>query len=306
MIFFVKSSLLFHFNIFFLFFIFLLIDIFDFTILFLYTLLRGDNLEDLQDNNNFHSFDSSESVQVSIDEINDMHVILNDSDCSDTFFDDVCSFLSNQGLHFDITRNSIDIDEDDYTIITLDQQYNSGFGSLIFAPFDNTRLGDSDSLALAVMAAMKQNEIVVDDIISGKVGFRADDVGNVSTLVPTEAEEKIDVGKSTSFVTISLGTQNTNFEMVGRSIINALMRQKYYLDHFDSHTDLLYRADSGEAVPMVAEYFGSTVDELSDVNNLKDQNTLEAQTIINPNARNIASFNSSIIFQLVEEKSKSL
>ena len=264
-------------------------------------------MKDAQENNlMLDSFQASESIQVSIDDVNDLHIIMNDSDCSNSFFDDVCSYLSSKGLNFDITRNCVNIDEDDYTIITLDQQYNSGFESIIFAPYDNTRLGDSDSLALSMMAAMKQNGIIVDGIISGKVGFRKDEAGNISTIIPTESEEKIDSGKSTSFVTISLGTQNITAEMVGEAIMSALMRQRFYLDHYDNHTDLLYRSDSGEDVSMVAQYFGSTVGELADVNSLKDSNILEAQTIINPNIREISPFNPIIQFQIEYEKSRSM
>lgn len=255
--------------------------------------------------NGLSSFFSNDSISVSIESINELHIIMNDSDCSNSFFDEVCSYLSNCGLKFDITRNCIDIDEDDCTIITLDQQYNSGFGSLIFAPFDNSRLGDSDSLALATKAAMEQQGIVVDDIISGKVGFRKDENGNISTLVPTESEEKIDSDKSTSFVTISLGTQNPTVESVAEGIMNALIRQKYYLDNYDSQTDLLYRADSGEEVSIVADYFGANVYDLANVNNLKDTSVLEAQTIINPSILTIPSFNSSAVFLGEKESIKS-
>lgn len=254
----------------------------------------------------FNSEKLIEPINVSIDSINDMNIIINDSDCSDTFFNEICSFLSSHDLKFDITRNCVDIDEDDCTIITLDQQYNSGFGSLIYAPFNNTRLGYSDSLALAMKAAMEQNKIVVDDIISGRVGFRRDEEGNVSTIIPTEAEEKIDSDRSTSFVTISLGTQNLDPAIVAESIINALMRQRYYLDNFDANTDLLYRADSGEQVSIVADYFGASDQELLEFNKLKNGETLEAHTIINPDVKNIDAFNSSIVFNTGINKGRSI
>ncbi len=262
-------------------------------------------MEDIQENDNMlNSFFSDEPVSITLESINDMHIIMNDSDCSNSFFDEVCSFLSNKGLNFDITRNSIDIDEDDYTIITLDQQYNSGAGIYIFSPYNNTRLGYSDSLALAFKASIEQKGILTDGILSGRVGFREENDGHISTMIPTEAEEKIDSDKSTSFVTISLGTQNITPEVMGQCIIDALMRQKYYLDHFDSQTDLLYRADTGEDVSIVANYFGSTVEELSEVNHLTDSHTLEAQTIINPDIRNIPSFNSSTVFEMNNQISK--
>ena len=257
-------------------------------------------------NYSFTDENTKEAIGISIDSVNDMHIIINDSDCSDAFFSDICSYLSDQGLNFDITRNSINIDEDDCTVITLDQQYNSGYGSLIYAPFNNTRLGDSDSLALAMKAAMEQSNIVVDDIISGRVGFRKDEDGNVSTIVPTEVEEKIESDKSTSFVTISLGSQNPSVEMVAQSILNALMRQNYYLENYDSHTDLLYRANAGEKVSIVADYFGASLQDLADFNNLKNTDTLGDQTIINPDVQNIEAFNSTTVFEKGEEKGRSL
>lgn len=260
-------------------------------------------MENNLENNTFDASFFPESISLDSDFLQDMHIILNDSDCSDTFFNDVCSYLSDYGLQFDITHNCIDINEDDYTIITLDQQYNSGFGSLIFAPFDNSRLGDSDSLALAFKAAMEEEKIVVDDILSGKVGFRKDEDGHVSTFVPTESEEKIEFDKSTSFVTISLGTQNPSVEMVAESILSGLIRQKYYLENFDSQTDLLYRADAGESVSVVAEYFGAEVKDLVETNELKDMETLEAQTIINPSVQKIVAFDANVSFKQ-EEKGK--
>lgn len=246
------------------------------------------------------------STNTTLEEINNMNIIINDSDCSDSFFEDVCSYLSSYGLKFDITRNCIDINEEDCTVITIDQQYNSGYGSLIFAPFNNARLGYSDSLALAMKAAMEKNQIIVDDIMSGKVGFRKDENGEVSTLVPTESEEKIESDRNTSFVTISLGTQNTSAEVISRSILDALIRQKYYLEHYDSQTDLLYRANTGEDIDIIANYFSSSVADLLEVNELSDVNILEAQTIANPNVKGMVSFNSEYSFSLGEEKSKTI
>lgn len=261
----------------------------------------------IQNENSINSlFLEEDPLEVSLDSVNDMNIIINDSDCSDSFFEDVCSYLSSYGLKFDITRNCIDINEEDCTVITIDQQYNSGYGSLIFAPFNNARLGYSDSLALAMKAAMEKNQIIVDDIMSGKVGFRKDENGEVSTLVPTESEEKIESDRNTSFVTISLGTQNTSAEVISRSILDALIRQKYYLEHYDSQTDLLYRANTGEDIDIIANYFSSSVADLLEVNELSDVNILEAQTIANPNVKGMVSFNSEYNFSLGEEKSKTI
>ena len=265
------------------------------------SLLVGSSIKKSNDST---SIFPSVSVDVSSESINQMNIILNDSDCSDTFFDEVCAYLKEDGIIFTPVKNNEAINQEDCVVITLDQQYSSGSSTLIFAPYNNTRLGDSDSLALSTQAAFKQNGFFVDSILCGKIGYRQDENGNVCTIVPTETEDCIDDSNDTSFVTISFGTQNNNPEWVAKSIENALARQKHYLDNYDSHADLIYRANSGESTKVVAEYFNSTVQDLTKFNQLPTSKTLDAQTIVNPNVPTIKSFDDSVCFKINQERTK--
>ena len=237
-----------------------------------------------------------ENTDTSIEDINQLNIILNNNRCGDSFFSKVCNSLENAGLAFRVSNGTFDIDTENST----------GTHTLIFAPYDNTRLGDSDSLTLSMKAAFEENHFLIDDILGGKVGFRQDDAGNVDSLVPTETEDAIDPSQHTSFVTISFGTMLEDEELIAKSILNGLVRQKRYLDHYDTGTDLIYRASSLESVSVVADYFSSSVHDLCHMNQLRDLDVLEAKTIINPNVQFIDVFNPQKSFELQNIRNKAL
>ena len=54
---------------------------------------------------------------------NNSNIIINDNDCSDTLFQMVCDKLREDGIIFQVTSNGVNIDQDNSTVITLDQQY---------------------------------------------------------------------------------------------------------------------------------------------------------------------------------------
>ena len=82
------------------------------------------------------------------------------------------------------------------------------------------------------------------------------------------------------------GTQNQNAEWVAKSIENGLARQKYYLNGDDNQSDLIYRANDGDKVDDVANYFGTESNELKQFNSIDGSECKEAQTIINPAVQN--------------------
>ena len=249
-------------------------------------------------NNSVYSYEIS-SINTSIEDINSMNIIINNDDCSDVFFQGVCDKLDADGIKYTISNNEKDINVDNSVVITLDQQYNSGMDTLIFAPYDNTRLGNSDSLTLAMYSSFPNS----NEIIPGKTGFREDENGNVSRLIPTETEEAIDSNYDTSFVTISLGTQNISPNEVAESLEEGLAKQKFYLDNYDSNTDLLYRTDSGESIDVIAEYFNSDAHSLTSYNNIFGNTVYKPQVIINPNVNSMGVFNKNVELEL-EHKNK--
>ena len=256
------------------------------------------------DGNDLDSMINDVVIEVPSDDVNDMNVIINDNNCSDVFFNEVCDILKEDGLEFTATSNNKGINQDNSVVITLDQQYSSGEATLIFAPFDNTRLGYSDSLTLSMQSAFLQNGFFADTISAGKFGFREDENGVVTNLVPTETEEAINNNYDTSFVTISFGTNNVNAEWVAKSIENGLARQKYYLNNYDSNTDLLYRADSNDNVDVVAKYFDSTVHDLTLYNNLGNSDTLNSQVIVNPRVSIMTIFDKKTQLNIDDKKTR--
>lgn len=244
------------------------------------------------------------SASVSTESINDMNIVLNDCDCSNTLFTDVVDILESDGLNVTTTRDCNNINIDNCTVITLDQQYSAGEGTLIFAPFNNTRLGHSDSLAIAMRTAFDQNGFLVGDILCSQVGYRMNDDGTISSYVPTASEDAIDDEKDTSFVTISFGTKNVNAEWVAKSIENGLARQKYYLDNYDSQTDLIYRASGGDTLENVALYFDNDKANLIAYNNLQSDDLKDSQTIINSNIKDYDVFNRDSNFDIDGNKTK--
>lgn len=260
------------------------------TLLVVSSSIGGCGIENKHDDE-LNSMVSYLDTNVSLDEVNDMNIIINDSDCSDTFFEDVCAKLSDDGLIFTVSRNNENINKDNSTVVTLDHQYSSGSDTIIFAPYNNTTVGNSDSLALSMQAAFKQNGFLGNNIVCGKVGYREDENGNIVTSIPTETEEALDADSDTSFVTISFGTQNTNSEWVAKSIENGLARQRYYLNNYDTGSDLVYRASSTDDVEVIADYFNSDVNTLNRFNNIDSNTLFDSQAIINPEVEKMDVFN---------------
>ena len=246
------------------------------------------------------------AINVNVDSINKMNIILNDGDCSDVLFDNICDILREDGLVFTVTKEEIDINQNSSLIISLDQQYSSGAETIIFAPYNNTRLGYSDSLALSMKSAFLNYGVVANKILCGKVGYREDNNGIISNSIPTITEESIDSNYDSSFVVISLGTQVSDAEIIAKSIESGLARQSYYIDNYDAKADLIYRSTAGESVKAVAEYFNSSAEELSSFNNLINRNILESQAIINPNIKSMIPFYENEDFYLEKNNTKVL
>ncbi len=249
-----------------------------------------------------NSMVSEREVEISLDDINCFKIILNDCDCSDAFFDKVCQKLEEDGIQFNKRKNSQNLDEDNSIVITLDQQYTAGSNTLIFAPYNNTRIGYSDSLALSMQAAFKQNGFLDNSIFCGKVGYRLDENGNVCTNIPTETEEAINMDSDVSFVTISFGTQNINANSVAKSIKNALARQIHYLNKYDTGLDLIYRATPKDKEEVIADYFNTDTKSLKEYNNIGNQGITDSQAIINPDVNNMNVYSQKLEINIVTSK----
>ena len=239
---------------------------------------------------NVPSISTLTKIEYDNNEINSLNIIINDDDCSDNFFRSVCDKLEEDGIVFTIAKNSFDIDRDNCTVVTLDQQYSAGENTLIYAPYDNSRVGHSDSLAVAMKSGFEKNGFLINGLSCSQIGYVQDEKGNVCCNVPTDTEKVIDINNNTSFVTISFGTQNVDPELVVKSIEEGLARQKHFLDSEDSKIDLVYRANGDEDINVVSDYFGVNSSELKAYNNFNNSTLSDSQAIINPQVEKIDSF----------------
>ena len=256
---------------------------------------NNDNIEQ-------HPIKTTFSTDVDMDDVNKLNVILNDNDCDDALFQEICECLKEDGLSFQTTTNGYDINKDNSTVITIDQEYSSGEDTIIFAPFNNTRIGHSDSLAIAMQSAFDQNGFLMGNIVCSQIGYNDND--EVDFNLPTETEKQIDEGCDTSFVTISFGRQNVSGRWVAKSIENGLARQRYYLDNCDSHTDLIYRASKEDSIDMVSEYFGTDTNQLKSYNKINDSKINDSQAIINPDVVNLEVFDRDSLFEVSGVKTR--
>ena len=271
-----------------------------------FSVVRKENIGTFDSDKNMTASDlldsrSNNISSYSLEDINSLNIIINNNDCGDSFFHKVCSVLEEDGIEFRTVYGALGEDIENSTIITLDMQYSAGINTLFFAPFDNTRIGYSDSLVLAMKSGFEQNGFTSNQIVSGMIGFRTDADGNVVHSVPTPAEEEIDSSQNVSFVTISFGTSMIQPELVAKSIESGLLRQKSYLDHYDTGTDLIYKASDGDEIQAIADYFGSSVKDLTTMNSIRNAESLDDTAIINPDVSHMPVFDSSSTFQLENE-----
>lgn len=246
-----------------------------------------------------------EPIEVELDEINELNVIINDNDCSDTFINDVCAALDEDGLKYQFTRAGENIDIDDSVVITLDQQYISGPGMVILAPYENERAGNSDVLAMAADTAFEQKGFFTDGIFCGKTGYRETEFGTTTTRVATSTEEKIGMDKNTSFTTICFGTSNINSGLVAESIENTLGRYVSYMkDVKDDTNDLIHRVGAADTISGLAEQYHTSSSNLNKVNGMDYDNVSIQldQAMINPAIENFSAFDKTIPVQLNSEK----
>ena len=246
------------------------------------------------------------TINTDNEKLNNLNIILNNSTCSDYLFNGICSSLEEDGISFISTKNCIDINRDNSTVITLDQQYNAGKNTLIFAPYNNSRIGYSDSLAVSMKSSFEQAGFNINGLVCSQIGFMKDANGNVNYNVPTDTENAIDENNETSFVTISFGTGNIEANKVAKCIENGLARHKHYIDNYDNKTDLVYRANGDEEINVVADYFDSNPYDLKKYNNINNSTLSDSQAIINPQVASIDSFDNNCDIELNNIKEKVL
>ena len=228
-------------------------------------------------------YEQEDPINVSLEQINSLNIIINDSNCREDFINGVCEELDRDGIKFTFSRNGENINVDSAVVITLDQQYMAGPGTVVFAPLENGRIGNSDALALAAEKAFYEKGFLVDGIACGQMGFRENENGTISERVPTETESLVSKDKNTSFVTISFGTQNTHAGLTAASIESMLTRYYSYINADYGQEDLIYCVENGQDYHIIGDILGSDPDTLDNFNDTSDESILlPGETILNP------------------------
>lgn len=183
-------------------------------------------------------------ISIGVDQVNDLNIIINGGNCSDSFISGIAEELAEDGINVSWTQDLEGMNTDNSIVITLDQQYISGPGMVIVGPYQNGRDDNSDALALTMKAGFNEQGFFADEIQCGRTGYEELPDGTVVEMVRSDTEKK--VGPNTSFVELCFGTQNTNPGLVGKAIKLSLARYANYLANEKVSEDLLVRTDVPE------------------------------------------------------------
>lgn len=183
-------------------------------------------------------------IGVGVEQVNDLNIIINGGNCSDSFISGIAEELAEDGINVSWTQDLEGMNTDNSIVITLDQQYISGPGMVIVGPYQNGRDDNSDALALTMKAGFNEQGFFADEIQCGKTGYEELPDGTVVEMVRSDTEKK--VSPNTSFVELCFGTQNTNPRLVGKAIKLSLARYANYLANEKISEDLLVRTDIPE------------------------------------------------------------
>ena len=183
-------------------------------------------------------------IGVGVEQVNDLNIIINGGNCSDSFISGIAEELAEDGINVSWTQDLEGMNTDNSIVITLDQQYISGPGMVIVGPYQNGRDDNSDALALTMKAGFNEQGFFADEIQCGRTGYEELPDGTVVEMVRSDTEKK--VSPNTSFVELCFGTQNTNSRLVGKAIKLSLARYANYLANEKVSEDLLVRTDIPE------------------------------------------------------------
>lgn len=248
-------------------------------------------------------YEQEDPINVSLEQINSLNIIINDNNCREDFINSVCEELDRDGIKFTFTRDSENINVDNAVVITLDQQYMAGPATVVFAPLENERIGNSDALALAAEKAFYEKGFLVDGVACGQMGFRENENGTVSERIPTETESLISKDKNTSFVTISFGTQNTHAGLTASSIEAMLTRYYSYINAGYGQEDLIYCVEEGQDYDDIGNILDADPDTLDNFNDTSDESLLlTGETIVNPVVLQRREFNKHVPTNLYVDK----
>ncbi len=243
--------------------------------------------------------DSKESTVVSIDDVNQLNLILYDNNCNPVIFDATVNKMKEANINvLTATPGEPILQNEMSTIITMAGGIYNSNNSVILGSYNNDRHDNSDALALSMEASFKHHNLGMDGIRLGISEVTPD----YTHKVPTGTE--LNIAPSSSFVVVAVGDQIdiNQADSVADSVIEGVTRAAGVIKEA-TDTDFLYRATYQDLdVTTLASNVGTTVSSLIEMNEgISKHNTFslqEDQIIMHPRIKEYGNFDSNQDFQL--------
>ena len=211
-------------------------------------------------NNDLDSMVSDSTLEVSIDDINDnLSLIINDNDCGNAFFEDFCQSLEEQGIEFLTSQANDNLDYENSTVITLDQQMVAGEGIALVGPQKDGTANHSEALLMSMLVTL-HNDGWDANAIAGISQYQSLDNGDVIyTTVPSPTEQM--ATKSDAQITVAIGTMPTDAttEKLAKDVTVALGRYSNYLINDEKHVEIVSEPNSVHAEYDNSYYFDKQI-----------------------------------------------
>ena len=211
-------------------------------------------------NNDLDSMVSDSTLEVSIDDINDnLSLIINDNDCWNAFFEDFCQSLEEQGIEFLTSQANDNLDYENSTVITLDQQMVAGEGIALVGPQKDGTANHSEALLMSMLVTL-HNDGWDANAIAGISQYQSLDNGDVIyTTVPSPTEQM--ATKSDAQITVAIGTMPTDAttEKLAKDVTVALGRYSNYLINDEKHVEIVSEPNSVHAEYDNSYYFDKQI-----------------------------------------------
>ena len=188
-----------------------------------------------------------------------MSLIINDNDCGNAFFEDFCQSLEEQGIEFLTSQANDNLDYENSTVITLDQQMVAGEGIALVGPQKDGTANHSEALLMSMLVTL-HNDGWDANAIAGISQYQSLDNGDVIyTTVPSPTEQM--ATKSDAQITVAIGTMPTDAttEKLAKDVTVALGRYSNYLINDEKHVEIVSEPNSVHAEYDNSYYFDKQI-----------------------------------------------
>lgn len=242
----------------------------------------------------------SNERRVSIQHINDLNLILCDSDCDPKIYNTTVHKLEDMGINVTpAVKGDEVLARENSTIITMAGLIYDSDSTVILGPYNNESNKRSDILALAMRAGLKQEGIKVDGIRCGVLKVEKEQ--DITHRVPTATEEAI--APSGSFVSIAIGNRISPQEAdsISDGIINGITRATYQIG-LEPQEDYIFRIIPNQTTDGIAEQLHVNKETLIKTNDhLKSDLIQVGDTVIHPRAFKEKAFDTDVSFNVLQK-----